>query len=156
MLLVPHTVTAIAIASVIKTPWALPLAFLSHFLVDIIPHWDPLIDPSWAKKKPEKWYKLLLFVAIDFLVALDIGLFFTWKALNTSSPDIRQASIVFFSCFLANVPDALLIPKTFLGKDWPWLKAYWDLHARIQTKLPLPWGVLVQVFLVAICLWLAL
>ena len=158
MLLIPHTIVGIAIASVVKTSWALPLAFLSHFVIDAIPHWDSIAGEPEAERSPAAQRRFLLLVAVDFLISLDIGLFFIWRALDGfgSSPDICQAAIIFFSALLANVPDAILIPRALFGKKWGWLEAYYQLHAKPQTKLPLPWGVLTQVVAAAAGLWLAL
>ena len=44
MLLLPHTIVGATIAAKIGSPWlALPLAFLSHFAADLLPHWNPQI-----------------------------------------------------------------------------------------------------------------
>lgn len=152
MLLTPHTVAAVAIATVVKQPeLALPLAFLSHFVLDCIPHWDPLVEKLRTGKFSGVRRKTLLFILIDFLIALDLGLFFVWRAL----PDVVLATVIFLSAFLANVPDALLIPQVFLGKKWSWAVSYGRLHSRFQTRLSLPWGLLTQVVVIVIGLLVA-
>jgi len=152
MLLTPHTVAAIVIASLIKQPeFALPLAFASHFVLDLIPHWDPLVGRLKEKEFDRLRGKTLLFVLTDFFIALDLGLFFIWKAL----PDTVLATTIFFAAFLANLPDGLVAPRAFFGKKWNWLMAYARSHSRFQTKLSLPWGLLSQVAVVTIGLLVA-
>lgn len=153
MLLIPHTVVAVAIATLVKQPTlALPFAFLSHFVLDLIPHWDPFGGMLQERKFTGIKGKLLLFVLIDFFVALDLGLFFVWRAL----PDVVLATVIFFAAALANLHDALIAPLVFFGRKWGWLLAYNRFHSRLQTKLSLPWGALIQVAVVAISLLLAL
>lgn len=44
-----HALTGAVIALAINEPWlAIPLAFLSHFAIDAIPHWDYAIN----RKRP--------------------------------------------------------------------------------------------------------
>jgi hypothetical protein len=153
MLLIPHTLVGIAIAAVVDQPFlALPLAFFSHFILDAIPHWDPLIKGIRSSKFSGVRGKVLFLIAIDFLIALDLGLFFVWRAL----PDISLAAKIFFAAFLANLPDGLMTPFIFFGKRWGWLEAYRQFHGRIQTKLTLPWGLLPQAAVAAIGLAIVL
>jgi len=157
--MVPHTMMGVAIATVVNQPLlALPLSFLSHFALDVVPHWDPLIGDLKAKKFSGVGKEGLLIIATDFLIALDLGLFFVWRALEgqTSAPDPVLAAKIFFAAFLANLPDGLMTPFVFFGKRWGWLNAYIRFHSRIQTKLGLPLGLLTQVAVVAICLQIAL
>lgn len=152
MLLVPHTIVGVAVAIVVKQPaLALPLVLLSHFVLDCIPHWDPLVEKLRTEEFSGVWRETFLFILIDFLIALDLGLFFVWQAL----PDTVLATVIFLSAFLANVPDALLIPQVFFGKRWSWAVVYGQLHSRLQTRLSLPWGLLTQAAVVAIGLLLA-
>lgn len=153
MLLTPHTVAAIAIASLVKQPeLALPLAFISHFALDLIPHWDPLAGKLQEREFDRLRGKILLFVFADFLIAFDLGLFFVWRAL----PDTVLATVIFLAAFLANLPDGLMTPRAFLGKKWNWLMSYTRFHARFQTKLSLPWGLLPQAVVAAIGLLIVL
>lgn len=153
MLLVPHTIAGVAIATVIKQPeLALPLAFLSHFILDLISHWDPLVGKLQAEDFTGVRGKTLLFIFIDFFIGLGLGLFFVWRAL----PDTTLATVIFFSAFLANLPDGLMTPWAFFGKRWGWLITYIQLHSRFQVRLSLPWGLLTQGAAIAIGLLIAL
>lgn len=43
-----HAVTGIAIAVALHNPWALPLAFLAHFVEDIVPHSELKLKEVWG------------------------------------------------------------------------------------------------------------
>ncbi|MBU0706922.1 hypothetical protein KKG41_00960 [Patescibacteria group bacterium] len=73
MFLAVHTAGGILISQYVKQPIGLfVVSFLSHYLIDIIPHGDEGID-RWIKKKPSR---LLLVEAIDIsLIIVFISLF---------------------------------------------------------------------------------
>lgn len=156
--MVPHTVVGVVIALLVKQPLlVLPLAFLSHFVLDAVPHWDPLIGDLKSQKFSGVGKEGLLIIATDFLIAFDLGLFFVWRALEgCSAPDPALATTIFFAAIFANLPDGLMTPFIFFGKRWGWLNAYVSFHSRIQTKLFLPWGLLIQGAVIAIGLLIAL
>lgn len=155
MLLVPHTVVAVAIATAIKQPeLALPLAFLSHFVLDFIPHWDPpeLVAILEAKRPLKVGRDVFLFISIDFLVSLGLGLFFVWRAL----PDLTLAATVFSACFLANLPDGLSLPLIF-GRRWNWVLFFRKFHRATHLRRLSPfWGLLPQAVVAIIGLLIAL
>lgn len=143
MLLVPHTVAAVAVATIVKQPeLALPLAFFSHFVLDFIPHWDPpaLVTILEAKEPVKVGRDVFLFILGDFLISLGLGLFFVWRAL----PDFALAATIFTACFLANLPDGFSLPFLF-GKRWDWVLFFRKFHrATHLRRLSLFWGLLVQ------------
>ena len=155
MLLTPHTVAAIAIASLVKQPeLALLLAFASHFVLDYIPHWDPplLVKCLNAKVPIRAGKEVFLFIFCDFLIALTFGLFFIWRVM----PNTVLAGTIFGAAFLANVPDGLALPLLF-GKRWGWVRRWRRFHRIYHTTpLPLFWGLLPQAVVIAIGLLIAL
>jgi hypothetical protein len=151
MLLVSHTIIGVAIAVVIKQPLlAFPLAFLSHFLLDLIPHWDLLEGKLNGEDFTGARGKDLLFILVDFLIGLGVGLLFAYRAL----PNTTLAVAILSSAFFANLPDGLLAPKVFFGKDT--LASYYRLHHKLHTNCPLPWGIISQVVVATIGLLIAL
>lgn len=155
MLLVPHTIAAIAIASAIKQPeLALPLAFLSHFVLDFIPHWDPpeLVAILEAEVPVKLGRDALLFILTDFLLALFLGLLFVWQAL----PDLALAATIFGACFLANLADGFSLPLLF-GKRWGWVLFFRRFHRATHVRrLSAFWGLLPQAVVAIIGLLIAL
>ncbi len=159
VLMIPHTIVGVAVATAVRRQpaLALVLAFFSHFVLDAIPHWDPLIGDLKSKNFSGVGKEGRIIIATDFLVALDIGLFFVWRALNQAPlPDPVLATTIFCAALLANLPDGIMTPFVFLGRRWGWLEAYIRFHSLVQTKLPLPWGVLTQVVVAATGLLIAL
>lgn len=155
MLLVPHTVVAVAVATVVEQPaLALPLAFFSHFVLDSIPHWDPpaLIKVLEAKEPIKPGRDVLLFILVDFLLSLGLGLLFVWRAL----PNMSLAATILTACFLANLPDGLSLPLLF-GRRWDWVLFFRRFHrATHLRRLSLLWGLLVQAGVITTCLLLVL
>jgi len=145
MLATPHTLMGVLIATKVTNPLlAFPLALLSHFVLDLTPHWDFFT----FRKKITTSIKIK--VVLDFLVALSCGLFFTARAL----PNRAQAANIFFSCFLANLPDGLEAPYIFLGKEWPFIMRVIKFQSEHHARLRFPWGLLTQLILVTACLTL--
>lgn len=135
MLLTFHTLAGATIASQVSNPlisW--PLALLSHFVLDIMPHWDFFTNGSELTKL--KRYA----VYGDFLLGLSLGLFFALRSPNFTN----MAGACFFAC----LPDGLEAPYLF------WRTRFWlgDITLRFQKwfhwKMNLPWG-LAASFLVA-------
>ncbi len=87
-----HALTGAAIATMIKQPvLALPLAFLSHFLCDGLPHFG--IDMKFASKAMYRWLVIDVFVALVFGIFLlargvDNPVFLALGAAAAMSPDL--------------------------------------------------------------------
>jgi len=139
MLATPHTITGLLIATEIRNPLvSVPLALLSHFALDLVPHWDFFSFRSEIKT-PTK-----LKVILDFALGLTIGLTFTIKAL----PDRAQAANILLSCAVANLPDAVEAPFVFFGYTNSFIEAVINLQRRLHSRLRFPWGLLPQILLV--------
>jgi len=135
MLLTPHTIIGLAIAKQIPNPLLSgPLALLSHFAADMVPHWDFFTNGQAAVG----WRRKAIF--IDFSLGLILGLAMVWQAW----PNQLQAFNFTLCAFLACLPDGLESPKMLFNKEW-WLAnraLAWQrfIHFRAQ----LPWGLLTQ------------
>jgi len=150
MWLTPHTLVGIAIASKIPNPLiAIPLAFLSHFLLDFIPHWTTTIAT-----RGRDFYIFLL----DFGLGLLFGVAFALRA-GTFSPEFW---LIICCAAAANLPDAVRFPHYFMGYNskildfWEKLHTWVDQDVRHNTPFfgMKGLGVLTQVLIVALCFWL--
>src|SRR5665213_1220069 len=99
-----HALTGTAIAVVVRQPTlALPLALVSHFVCDAIPHWD------YVLKFPLKKYVALLDVGLAgilvLLVAWQIYLVPSWLILACAT--------------LAVLPDAMWLPHILKNQPIP-------------------------------------
>ncbi|HSX05202.1 MAG TPA: hypothetical protein VLF69_01920 [Candidatus Saccharimonadales bacterium] len=125
-----HALTGAVIGLSVANPWlALPLAFLSHFACDAIPHYDP---PGNDKVKRIGSREFLR----DFLVIGAVLCFLLVLCLTLARPEHwLQAAIC---AFLAASPDLFWIPR-FLhirrtGKDKPLRSWFLRFHVFIQWK----------------------
>ena len=147
MLATPHTTVGILIASKIPNPiFAFPLALLSHFVLDLIPHWDFFSFQNKIGRREK------VKVILDFLIGLSLGMFFTLKAL----PDQGKVVNTFFSSALANLPDAIESPYVFFGYRNKIIDGMIKLQHCFHSRLKYPWGLIPQIFLLALSLALLL
>ncbi len=92
MLSTPHILVGGAIVKAIPNPLiSLPLAFLSHFLFDFIPHWDFKIA---LKPKP------LLAAFVDYAIGLTL--------LYVLSVDQIDQTLIILGGIMATVPDFMI------------------------------------------------
>ncbi len=136
MLETPHALVGMVIATAIPNPLiSLPLCFLSHFGVDMLPHWN------W---KPDTRPLSLLGIVLD-LILLEILVGY----LAFQSPlQLNLAGGAFF----AILPDLLEAPYIFFGFDNRYLKKLCDFQQSIQNKTSVLPGIITQIILSATCL----
>jgi len=127
-----HALVGGAIAASVPDPvLGLSLAFASHPLLDMIPHWD--LGLGWRLKN-----KFTLFLESSFDLLLGIGLAFLLfgGAVNP---------VYFLACiFASEIWDILMMPYLlFNWKFFPFSTVYKFQHG-IQKNIRLPWGILTQ------------
>lgn len=123
-----HALTGAAIGLVVQRPLlVVPLAFLSHFLLDILPHFGGHPAYTWGHKHFSK-----IIVSDGIVTALVIG-FILFAVPQLALPVIL--GVVF-----AMIPDALLVPYYLSGKKPHW---FHDFHLKIQW-FERPSGALVE------------
>lgn len=133
MLLAPHILVGAAIAA--NSPTLLLgviFAFLSHFLLDAIPHWEYSIKPLENIKIKGRLYCMPIFrrIAIDIFV----GLIILMAALKISANNIPFA-LWAFGGFFGILPDGLafllfLRPKNKILASF--LKIIYAVHRRLH------------------------
>src|SRR5476651_2153688 len=102
-----HAVTGMLVAAAIRRPeLALPSAFLSHFLLDEIPHWSHVFK-KWRYTKISVIADLVLAFALTLLAAATLK---------------RSAWLILAASVLGVLPDAMWItefngPKLMLEKN---------------------------------------
>ena len=113
-----HAATGIAIALLVRKPeFALPLALLSHFVLDSIPH----STVSSANKRVFRAYLIVEASAMVTITLICMALF----------PDL---SLLVGACaFLAFLPD-IFWPFHYNGmlRDKPFFKKFYAFHQNIQ------------------------
>lgn len=133
-----HALIGASIAAKITNPLiGIPLAIVSHFVADLIPHWDAGTNhknKSLARLKIEATLDVLLGFALTFLIFRNFV-------------DLRY---LFVMVIAAQSPDWLEAPSWMFGFKVPpfsWLD--WLGH-KLQARLQLPWGLVTQVVIVTL------
>jgi hypothetical protein len=139
MTLTTHAIVGAAVASVVPTHpvLAFSLGFCSHFLVDMIPHWDyELGSFEQDEKNPldcdmkigRSFFVDLCKIGADFLLGF-VLVFLFFGALGNQTLD----TVLFFGALGAVTPDALQF-LYFKWKHQP-LTALQKFHLKIQHHL---------------------
>ena len=147
MLATVHTFIGAVIALKLKNPWLVfPAAFFSHFLLDLVPHWDAFTMCNVSETHENITKKDKIKAVLDFLIGLSIGLFFVFQTL----PNGSLATTVFFAAAFSNLPDALEAPYVFLGSKNPITMTVMKIQHVFHNKEPLPWGIVTQLVTVGL------
>ncbi|HWA51712.1 MAG TPA: hypothetical protein VG895_01500 [Patescibacteria group bacterium] len=148
MLETPHVAVGAAIASKIPNPFiAIPLAFASHFILDITPHWNPHINRE-IKKYGHPTKQSINIIRIDSAVALVLG---SALALHAGTP--MQAANVLACSFVAVTPDVVEIPYYFLHKKYTVLEKWIAWQKSIQADAEPVIGLATQFIIVLVALF---
>lgn len=124
-----HALTGAVIGLTVSNPvLALPLAVVSHFACDMVPHYDPPETNVVQRLRSKRFFREFIIVgaALCFLVVL---------VLAVSRP--RHWLVAAICAFLAVSPDLFWLPR-FLrvrstGKDVK-LNPFLKLHEKIQIN----------------------
>jgi hypothetical protein len=152
MLLTPHTIVGVAIASTIPNPYiAVPTAFAFHFLGDLVPHWDYCRLSN--NDILDKYYPLKIMA--DLSLGIGFGMFFTLYTLFVMNNPTFAVNI--FLCGIFSVlPDAIVAPVMFNSEVKGLPKLMFNFQRIMHIQIPLPWGLISQIVVSAVCLLLIL
>ncbi len=149
MLETPHVAVGVAIASKIPNPLiAAPLSLASHFIFEKIPHWNPHLN-SELKKYGQVTRKSTLIVAIDVILSLIIGIYFSLRVL----PDTNHALTILACSFISVLPDVVEGPYFFLKSKGKLIEKWVGFQKSIQVDTTLVPGLLTQILTVVLSLW---
>lgn len=142
MILLSHILFGAAITSkVTYAPLAIILAFLSHYLLDLIPHIEYSID-NIAEKKWKKSLPDFLKVFLDLLAGVILITIFS-----------KNQPIIFIGSFAAIIPDSLsLLKYIFRSKILDFHSDFHQerLHFLKHKKISNIWRILTQILIVVI------
>jgi len=131
MLLTFHSLAGAAIASQVPNPlisW--PLALVSHFVLDCLPHWDFFTGGIKTTRKVQ--LAILLDFSIGLLAGLSAAFLYPQNAVN-----------ILGACFFACLPDGFSFLWMLHGPGNRFLDLQISLQKRLHFKSPLPWGMVV-------------
>lgn len=150
MMAINHALTGALIGLSLDQPaLALSLAFVSHFALDAVPHYDPPGDPlNRMRSKRFLWEQLIINGVL--CVALVVVL------AATHPGHWLQAAI---SAFLAASPDLLWLPKFVMAKRQNKLRAndnwFYKMHHALQWCTG-TWGLWIELPWLALTGWLVM
>ncbi|MDP3244681.1 MAG: hypothetical protein Q8M83_03415 [bacterium] len=121
------------------------LSFISHFILDAIPHGDEKLEIDFqTNKNKKKITRFCLIVGGDVIVTTVATLLAVFLSDSTNIWSI--------SCGIvgALLPD--ILQAAYLYSKHPWLKSFFDLHNALHYKegrfsMPLRYGYLLQLSL---------
>lgn len=150
MLQTPHVVVGTAIAIKVGNPaLAIPLALMSHFVLDRVPHWNPHTYTEAIKYGLPKKNTIVLTI-IDIGIALILGL---WIA-SLFLPNYPTALIILTCAFASVAPDIAKYPFFVFKKVRHGLyKKYVEWERSMQTDVSFYPGVLTQLTIIIVGLW---
>jgi len=152
MLELPHVAVGVVIATKIPDPIiALPLALMSHFAFDFLPHWNPSLYTEFKKFGKPRLSSNLVILA-DTTAALILGF---WVAASSGSNPTRFLTII-LAAFLAVAPDVIEGFYFYLGAKSRLLEKLVKFQHDHQTNAPILPGLLTQAAVLIICLYLIL
>lgn len=127
-----HALVGGAIAASVSNPaLALPLASISHPILDMIPHWD--LGVGWRRKNK---VTLLVESALDLI----FGLVLAWLLFGKNVDSLYLLTCIFFS----EIWDFLMMPFLLFGWNFPPFSTAYQWQHKIQNNIKLPWGILTQ------------
>ena len=137
MLETPHVALGVAIAVAIPNPLiSIPLAFASHFALDMTPHWNPHLNTE-TKKYGYLTNKTLLIIGIDLACAAILTAFVSKGNMN-----------ILLAAFVSILPDVVEGPYFLLGWKNELIKKWINFQKSIQSEANLFWGLLTQVLVI--------
>jgi len=140
MLETPHVFIGAAIATKIPNPLiAIPLAFASHFILEMVPHWNPHLN-SETDKFGHVTKKSTLIVIADSSLALVSGCFIAYQAL----PNTGHAITILLACLASILPDLIEAPYFFLKIKNKFIAKWITFQKSIQSDTTVVSGAITQ------------
>lgn len=149
MLETPHVIVGAAIASKIPNPLiSIPLAFASHFVLDLVPHWNPHLNTE-IKKYGKVTAQSTMFVLVDVIASLAVGSFFALRA----APDTGHVVTIYLTCLASVMPDVIEGPYFFMGIKSKIIDKWISFQKSIQNDTTIIPGLAIQLVTIVACFW---
>jgi hypothetical protein len=149
MLSVSHAVTGAFIAVKVSNPaLAIPLILLSHYLEDMVPHWDVGTGLTKGVKSPAK----ALFHEV-FDLALAGILIFSFYPSSLEGLTHLSITAPIWGAFFGLLPDFLEAPRNFWKWEPKWLAPLNRFHHSFHHSIPRVWDGLAPQILLLVLLW---
>lgn len=148
MLETPHVIVGAVLAVKIGNPLlAVPLSFISHLVLDKVPHWNPHIGTE-KRTLGRVTQKSKQIIVVDAVVGLIVGCALAGSVL----PDLGLAVTMLLCSFAAVLPDLMEAPYYFMNSKADWIDKWVKFQKSIQADANIFWGNLTQVITIILAL----
>lgn len=131
-----HALAGAVIVSQIHNPAiSLPLAFGSHIVMDLVPHWDAATH--WREKSK---IRLIIEAGVDVLLGIVLSFFLFGKLVNLP---LLAAGVL-----MAQLPDWLEAPYVFFGWRFFPFNYIYKIQSKFHFRKDRPWGLINQIVFV--------
>lgn len=136
-----HALLGTVIAAKIGNPYlALPIAFGSHILADLLPHWD-----AGTNSKKKSKFQLRREAALDVICGFVASYGLIYYVFP--STDLFYTFVVIIA---AQGLDWLTAPYYMYGFKMQPFKFFSDISSATNTRLDKPWGIVTQATVVGL------
>ncbi len=139
-----HALIGASIAAKVTNPiLAIPIAIISHFVADFIPHWDAGTNHRQKTKS-----RLRLEATLDVVLGFAAAFLIFGRVVDPT--------YLFIMIIAAQLPDWIEAPSWMFGLNVPpfsWMN--WASH-NLQSRMQLPWGLITQIVTVGLMILFAL
>lgn len=141
-----------AIAIKIGNPaLALPLALASHFVLDLLPHWNPHLNRE-IKKYGRVTRRTTIIIIADVVASLVAGFYIA----STALPNRELFITVLLGAFFAVLPDVVEAPYFFFRWKNPLIIKLAKFQSSLQVNVPFLPGLVSQILIISAAFWWAL
>ncbi len=135
-----HALVATLIVAKIPNPYiSLPLALVSHFACDLIPHWD-----AGTQHKKKSRERLFYEAAADVIVSIVASYILYGPFLGQSN-----YILLYVAVFLSQAPDWITAPYLIFRTNNPlvsWSRHMYRIQHELNARVESPfWGIATQV-----------
>lgn len=149
MLETPHAIVGAAIVTKIPNPLiSLPLAFASHFVLDMVPHWNPHLNQE-IRKYGKVTSRSRNLVIADVIAALAFGSLMATQFATSPT----HLVFILLGAFAGVLPDVIEGPYFFLKWKTKFIEKWIMFQKAIQVDTtPFP-GLATQVATIIAAVW---
>ncbi len=138
-----HALIGASIAAKITNPLlGIPIAIISHFAADLVPHWD-----AGTNHRQKSVNRLRAEAALDVLMGFALA-FLIFR-------NLVDPVYLFVMIISAQLPDWLEAPSWMFNIKVPPFSWMDFLGHKLQTRMQLPWGLITQVVVVGMVVYFA-
>lgn len=141
-----HALIGASIAVKIANPYlAIPIAIITHFIADLIPHWD-----AGTNHRKKSALRLKLEAVLDVLLGFAL-VFLLFREYVLTDP-----IYMFVMVIAAQLPDWISAPAGMFKLQIPPFSWMYTISHNLQSRMQLPWGLVTQIVTVGLVIVLAL